>query len=162
MNSNPESDIQKLEQVINKFREETIESIVKKYSKEEISNIQINDLLISQIENMNLNENEQKMFDFISRMSSLSLNKESSSLSLLNPPNPEQQQITIEIDKNNIAYSANYSSIIHHLSCKNDPNLINNWLSPLTLHNEINSNFIIPLHFGKGTTRPAPFQSPRA
>ena len=35
--------------------------------------------IISQIENLNLNENEQKMFDFINRLDSLHLNNNNNS-----------------------------------------------------------------------------------
>ncbi|MCQ2819110.1 MAG: hypothetical protein MJ252_17750 [archaeon] len=131
----------KLEDVINKFREDTIEAIVKKYSKEEISKADIDSLLISTIEGLNLNETEQKLFDFINRMSSLNIEK-NSFIKIEEKKEPEET-INLNIDKSSIQYNSAYKSIIHYLRCSDENTIINKWESPLTQHNTVRSIFMI-------------------
>ena len=81
----------KFENVIDNFRNQTIEMIAKKYYSN-FNNYNIDDNrenIISQIENLNLNENEQKMFDFINRLDSLNLNNNNNN--------------SINIEKNNLS-----------------------------------------------------------
>ena len=103
-----------LEEVVLKFREDTINMIVNKYHniiKSDNNNgsnnsdgNKVNDLseqLISQIENLELNEKEQKMFEFINRMSSLNINTDNNNNSGVsgnnnNNDNDITQQVTLK------------------------------------------------------------------
>ena len=103
-----------LEEVVLKFREDTINMIVNKYhniikgdnndGNNNSDGNKVNDLseqLISQIENLELNEKEQKMFEFINRMSSLNINTDNNNNSGVsgnnnNNDNDITQQVTLK------------------------------------------------------------------
>ena len=135
----------KLEDVIKTFRDETIETIIKKYNKDPTSIL--NDVLIDEIEGLALSENEQKMFSFINRMSSLNINKEKT----LSNSNEETNDIVIELNGINIQFNHYYQAIAHSIECKKDAHLINNWTSPIVAKNKFRTQFsidsLVNVHF---------------
>lgn len=132
----------KLEDVIKKFRDDTIETIIKKYNKEPTTNLQ--DLLIDEIDGLALNENEQKMFSFINRMSSLNIDKEKNLAS-------ESNDIVLDLNGNGFEFNHYYQAICHSIECKKDGHLINNWISPIITHNTLKTQIsienMINIHF---------------
>ena len=134
----------KLEDVVNKFRIETIETIIKKYNKEINTSQSISDLLINEIEGLDLNESEQKMFNFINRMSSLNINRDKASLiDALIDNKKEEEVVTIDINESNVNFNQYYPAICHSIECKNDSHIINNWQSPIVSHNKLETKFNI-------------------
>jgi len=75
----------KFSEILKNYRDETINKIMEKYLKQNINNNLTNidsamtSQLISQIENLNLGGEDKKLFDFINRMSDLSLSGENNS-----------------------------------------------------------------------------------
>ena len=75
----------KFSEILKNYRDETINKIMEKYLKQNINNNSTNidsamtSQLISQIENLNLGGVDKKLFDFINRMSDLSLSGENNS-----------------------------------------------------------------------------------
>ena len=75
----------KFSEILKNYRDETINKIMEKYLKQNINNNSTNidsamtSQLISQIENLNLGGEDKKLFDFINRMSDLSLSGENNS-----------------------------------------------------------------------------------
>ena len=135
----------KLEDVINKFRSDTIETIIKKYNKNLNSSDNLSDVLINEIEGLDLNENEQKMFSFINRMSSLNINKEKSKSNILfeDQNDSNENDITIELTSSNIKFNHYYNAICHSLIGKCDSQLLSNWTNPLTVHRKLITQFNI-------------------
>ena len=66
-------------EVLDKFRKESIEKIMKKYNKNNISTNKDDDLitqsLINQLDNINLEGEDKKLVEFINRMNNLDINK---------------------------------------------------------------------------------------
>jgi hypothetical protein len=145
----------KFEDVIENFRNQTIEMIVKKYYSNFNNNIDDDNRenIIAQIENLNLNENEQKMFDFINRLDSLRLNNDNSSIY-------NNGKINNDIEKNNIIDNYNiqinfnseifknfigkqYNVNFYSIQLSNNLNLLINWNKVLYQKNYFESK----IHF---------------
>ena len=122
----------KFENVIDNFRNQTIEMICKKYYSS-FNNYNIDDNrenIISQIENLNLNENEQKMFDFINRLDSLNLNNNNNSNSIdIEKNNLKDNNIHITLNAQIFPnYSGKiYNVNIYHIQLSTNLNLLINW-----------------------------------
>lgn len=129
----------RLEDVINRFRTETIETIVRKYNKDYYLKEDDALDLLNHINSMNLNENEQKTFDFINRMNSLSIKS-----SEVNPN--DNEEITIIDLVSNFSSAKMFDNkplpaIVHSLRILNDPTLMNDWITPFTQHDKMDTEF---------------------
>ena len=135
----------KFENVIENFRNQTIEMIAKKYYSS-FDNYNIDDNrenIIAQIENLNLNENEQKMFDFINRLDSLNLNNNNSNSNDIEK-NKLKDNNYIDIIFNSQIFP-NYSGKIYnvnfyHIQLSTNLNLLINWNKVLYQKNYFQSS----------------------
>ena len=124
------------EEVIKNFRNEIIEKIMKKYNKNKTKDDE-EESLENLIENLNLDNNEIKLCDFINRMKSLNINKKN------NEKNNEKKIKYINLNEGIMKtfYNKEYNSINHFYKISNDNNVIIDWKNPLMIHKSYNSTF---------------------
>ena len=135
----------KFENVIENFRNQTIEMIAKKYYSS-FDNYNIDDNrenIIAQIENLNLNENEQKMFDFINRLDSLNLNNNNSNSNDIEK-NKLKDNNYIDIIFNSQIFpnysGKKYNVNFYHIQLSTNLNLLINWNKVLYQKNYFQSS----------------------
>ena len=126
----------KVSDLLANCRKETIEKIMKKYlNKNDINNDMImnkngdsiTSQLISEIENLNIGNEDKKLFDFINRMNELDINKENSA----NNTYDDNSFVTnlVENDIKSIeTKEINY--ILRALSYDRNENTVNDWINP--------------------------------
>ena len=138
--------------VLNKFRKESIDKIMKKYNKNNLKKINDDDdfitqSLINQLDNINLEGEDKKLVEFINRMNNLELNNK-------NKENEEKQNedndyIYLEFSQdffflnqgNDINYKIN--GITYN---KNNIKGINSFMDPEIIDQSFNTN--ITINFG--------------
>jgi len=136
----------KFSEILKNYRDETINKIMEKYLKQNINNNSTNidsamtSQLISQIENLNLGGEDKKLFDFINRMSDLSLSGENNSNNFnLNEKtkndNNNNDYIKVDLNEENIkkmeSKIVNYN--LHSLYYEKNSGRINDWVNPTFL-----------------------------
>ena len=136
----------KFSEILKNYRDETINKIMEKYLKQNINNNSTNidsamtSQLISQIENLNLGGEDKKLFDFINRMSDLSLSVENNSNNFnLNEKtkndNNNNDYIKVDLNEENIkkmeSKIVNYN--LHSLYYEKNSGRINDWVNPTFL-----------------------------
>ena len=136
----------KFSEILKNYRDETINKIMEKYLKQNINNNSTNidsamtSQLISQIENLNLGGEDKKLFDFINRMSDLSLSCENNSNNFnLNEKtkndNNNNDYIKVDLNEENIkkmeSKIVNYN--LHSLYYEKNSGRINDWVNPTFL-----------------------------
>ena len=136
----------KFSEILKNYRDETINKIMEKYLKQNINNNSTNidsamtSQLISQIENLNLGSEDKKLFDFINRMSDLSLSGENNSNNFnLNEKtkndNNNNDYIKVDLNEENIkkmeSKIVNYN--LHSLYYEKNSGRINDWVNPTFL-----------------------------
>ena len=124
------------EEVIKNFRNEIIEKIMKKYNKNKKKEDDEESLEIL-IENLNLDNNEIRLFDFINRMKSLNINKKNDDI------NNENKIKYINLNEGIMKtfYNKEFNSINHFYKISNDNNTILDWKNPLMIHKSYSSTF---------------------
>ena len=147
-------------EVLNKFREESIDKIMKKYNQKDnntIKNINENDIsqsLINQLENINLEGEDKKLIEFINRMSNLDLdiknnNNSNNNAKNDNINNEDNNYINLNFDQDfflmNQGEDINYkiNGITYN---KNNIKGINSFIDPDIIEQNFNTN--IKLNFG--------------
>ena len=147
-------------EVLNKFRKESIDKIMKKYNQKNnnilIKNINENDIsqsLINQLENFNLEGEDKKLVEFINRMTNLDLdinNKDNiNSENDINNNEDNNNYINLDFDQDfflmNQGKDINYK--INGLTYnKNNIKGINSFIEPDIIEQTFNTN--IKLNFG--------------
>ena len=137
----------KFSEILKNYRDETINKIMEKYLKQNINNNSTNidsamtSQLISQIENLNLGGEDKKLFDFINRMSDLSLSGENNSNNFnlnektKNDNNNNNDYIKVDLNEENIkkmeSKIVNYN--LHSLYYEKNSGRINDWVNPTFL-----------------------------
>ena len=137
----------KFSEILKNYRDETINKIMEKYLKQNINNNSTNidsamtSQLISQIENLNLGGEDKKLFDFINRMSDLSLSGENNSNNfnlnekIKNDNNNNNDYIKVDLNEENIkkmeSKIVNYN--LHSLYYEKNSGRINDWVNPTFL-----------------------------
>jgi hypothetical protein len=138
----------KFSEILKNYRDETINKIMEKYLKQNINNnnnsinidSSMTSQLISQIENLNLGGEDKKLFDFINRMSDLSLSGENNSNNFnLNEKtkndNNNNDYIKVDLNEENIkkmeSKIVNYN--LHSLYYEKNSGRINDWVNPTFL-----------------------------
>ena len=138
----------KFSEILKNYRDETINKIMEKYLKQNINNnnnsinidSSMTSQLISQIENLNLGGEDKKLFDFINRMSDLSLNGENNRNNNLNENtnndnNNNNDYIRIDLDEEKIKKmdSKIVSYNLHSLYYNKNSSRVNDWVNPTLL-----------------------------
>ena len=134
----------KFSEILKNYRDETINKIMEKYLKKNISdnNLINNDLsitsqLISQIENLNLGGEDKKLFEFINRMSDLNLNGENKKKNSDENQNSQINNENIKINLNEENVKAMESKIVnynmHSLYYNKNSSRVNDWVNPTCL-----------------------------
>ena len=125
--------------VLANCRNESIEKIMKKYMNNN-SNIIMNNngdnitsQLISEIENLNIGDEDKKLFDFINRMNDLNINKDDNNNNIINNNNNNDNNFyytnLFENDiKNKEKQEISY--ILRALSYDKNENTVNDWINP--------------------------------
>ena len=135
----------KFSEILKNYRDETINKIMEKYLKQNINNNSTNidsamtSQLISQIENLNLGGEDKKLFDFINRMSDLSLSGENNSnnfnLNEKTKNDNNNDYIKVDLNEENIkkmeSKIVNYN--LHSLYYEKNSGRINDWVNPTFL-----------------------------
>ena len=136
----------KFSEILKNYRDETINKIMEKYLKQNINNNSTNidsvmtSQLISQIENLNLGGEDKKLFDFINRMSDLSLSGENNSNNFnfnekTKNDNNNNDYIKVDLNEENIkkmeSKIVNYN--LHSLYYEKNSGRINDWVNPTFL-----------------------------
>ena len=131
--------------VLEKCRKDSIEQIMKKYNKNNNNNININNNdesltmnLIGELENMNLDGEDKKLVQFISRMNNLNIDNNTK----INNDNYE----SIEFNDKNIVDLINKDmnyKIIGLTYIKNDKKSFNNFKEPLEIEQSFNTNITV-------------------
>ena len=136
----------KFSEILKNYRDETINKIMEKYLKQNINNNSTNidsamtSQLISQIENLNLGGEDKKLFDFINRMSDLSLSGENNSNNFnlnekIKNDNNNNDYIKVDLNEENIkkmeSKIVNYN--LHSLYYEKNSGRINDWVNPTFL-----------------------------
>ena len=139
-------------QVLNQFRKESIDKIMKKYNQKNniISDIDDDSLtqsLINQIDNINLDGEDKKLFEFINRMSNLDLNNKNKN------SNKGEEEKNIDDNYINLEYNEDFfltnqgKDINYKLSglTYNKSNIkgINNFIEPEIIEQSLNTNITI-------------------
>ena len=142
--------------IIEKYRKESIESIVKKYlnNNNGIYNINNNEIdLIGQIENLQIGGEDKKLLDFVNRMNDLNVNDSNNNdnnMIDLNNNNNDTINIKLnrEIFKNIENKKINY--IIRSITYNKGSSIIYDWLNPTIKYNEFETNInIFPYIFNE-------------
>ena len=139
----------KFSEILKNYRDETINKIMEKYLNKNINNnnnsinidSSMTSQLISQIENLNLGGEDKKLFDFINRMSDLSLSGENNSNNFnlnektKNDNNNNNDYIKVDLNEENIkkmeSKIVNYN--LHSLYYEKNSGRINDWVNPTFL-----------------------------
>ena len=144
------------EQVLDKFRKESIEKIMKKYNQQNSNIINkekdkdedaITQALINQLDNINIEGEDKKLIEFINRMSNLDLdNKEKENEKI----NEENNYISLDFSKDgflmNQGEGINY--IINGLTYnKNNIKGINSFIQPDIIEQTFNTNIKLNYEF---------------
>ena len=132
--------------IIEKYRKESIESIVKKYlnNNNGIYNINNNEIdLIGQIENLQIGGEDKKLLDFVNRMNDLNVNDSNNNdnnMIDLNNNNNDIINIKLnrEIFKNIENKKINY--IIRSITYNKGSSIIYDWLNPIIKLPETDAN----------------------
>jgi len=140
--------------VLNKFRKESIEKIMKKYNQKN-NNININNnddyitqSLINQLDNINLEGEDKKLVEFINRMSNLELNNKNS-VKEEEKQNEDNNYVNLEFNQEyfflNQGVDVNYkiNGITYN---KNNIKGIHDFMSPEIIEQTFNTN--IKINFG--------------
>ena len=135
----------KFKDFLSNYRKESINKILSKYShklKNEQNNVNIENnsnletfSIINQIENLDLEGNDKKLFDFINRMNELEIN---------NIKNEENDFIINKLDET-IIHPTQESMITYTLkglTYNKDLNLINDWISPSIIEQNVDTKIL--------------------
>ena len=146
----------KFSEILEKYRNETINKIMSKYLSDN-NNINLNiDLnltsqLINQIENLNLGGEDKKLFEFINRMSDLNINNENTKNNSSNGIFEKKEKINyidnndsinINLDEDNIKKlePKNIKYNLYSLYYNKNSNSIIDWVNPTFLERKFNTN----------------------
>ena len=128
----------KFSDILSNCRKEIIEKIMQKYLKNnKFNNMNQNKeeltiKLINEIENLNLDDKDKKLLDFINRMNCLSINNENKSDNIMEENNSlnEIDYVPIQINPNIIEKYKYVDYTIKAFSCNKNLNSLNDWANP--------------------------------
>ena len=143
----------KFSDLIMNYRNEIIEQIVKKYqskinidNKNFSSNESITQQLINEIENLNLEGNDKKLFEFINRMSDLKINNDSSNnITIENNIINKYNDIIINFGNDfelMLTEEKEIDCTLRGLSYNKDTNSVNDWVCPNAIEKSIPTKLI--------------------
>ena len=140
--------------VLEKCRKDSIDKIMKKYSKNNTQASNINNIidesltrnLINELENMNLSGEDKNLVQFINRMSNLNIDINKNMDNKNNNSDNDSNIINIEFTEKNITDVINkdYNYVIHGLTYdKNNNKSFNDFNEPLIIEQAFNTNITI-------------------
>lgn len=142
-----------IKNIIEQYRKESIEEILKKYLKDNkiINNLNNTEKdLIQQIENLNIEEEDKNLLDFVNRMNDLNINNTDKNNNNINNINDNINintniiipiKINSEIIKNYEEKKINYT--IKTITYNKNSNIVNDWLNPSFEESEFITNINI-------------------